>query len=50
MGRARLTGRRAVLCVNQMDGELEDPGRQKRRGRTRLYRCEHGQAKQRDGP
>lgn len=49
MGRARQTGGWAVLCANRMDGELEDPGRQQRRGRTRLYRCEHGQAKLRDG-
>lgn len=53
MRRARLTGGRAVLCADRMDGELEDPGRhdeEQRGARTRLHCCEHGQAKLRDGP
>ncbi len=53
MRRARLTGGRTVLCADRMGGELEDPRRhdeEQRGGRTRLHRCEHDQAKLRDGP
>ena len=53
MRRARLTGGRAVLCADRMDGELEDPGRhdeEQMGGWTRLCRCENGQVKLRDGP
>jgi hypothetical protein len=53
MRRAHLIGGRAVLCTDQMDGELEDPGRhddEQREGWTHLHCYEHGQAKLRDDP
>jgi hypothetical protein len=53
MRRVRLTGGRAVLCADRMDGGLEDPGRdhdgEPRRARARLDRCENGRARVRDG-
>ena len=43
-----------LCCVrDQIDGELEDPGRHDEEqwgGRIRLHCYEHGQAKLRDGP
>ncbi len=43
MRRARVTGRRAVLCMDRMDGELEDrrDGEEQKGGRT----LHHGRAK-----
>ncbi len=52
MRHARLTGGRAVLWADRMDGELEDQGRydgERRGGRTRLQCCEHGRSKLRHG-
>jgi hypothetical protein len=41
---ARLTGGRAVLCADRMDGGLEDPGRHDGEQRGGRLVCEHGRA------